>query len=102
MRIKATLSASSLRPLPAIVAEPSVDCVGIQARHAPQHDPARDGVGHDLAGLGRPPLRLRGERRRGLRQQDYEWAYLFDAVRPATGVGFALVLPKVSTAATEG
>ena len=43
---------------------------------------------------------LRGERPRGLHQQGYEWAFLFGAVRPATGEGFALVLPEVSTAAT--
>ena len=43
----------------------------------------------------------RGERPRGLRQQGYEWAHLFGAVRPATGEGFALVLPEVSTAAMQ-
>ena len=43
---------------------------------------------------------VRGERPRGLRQIGYEWAFLFGAVRPATGEGFALVLPEVSTAAT--
>ena len=42
---------------------------------------------------------VRGERPRGLRQVGYEWAFLFGAVRPATGQGFALVLPEVSTAA---
>jgi transposase len=44
---------------------------------------------------------VRGERPRGLRQQGYEWAHLFGAVRPATGEGFALVLPEVSTAAMQ-
>ena len=43
----------------------------------------------------------RGERPRGLRQLGYEWAHLFGAVRPATGEGFALVLPEVSTAAMQ-
>ena len=43
---------------------------------------------------------VRGERPRGLRQIGYEWAFLFGAVRPATGEGFALVLPAVLTAAT--
>jgi hypothetical protein len=41
----------------------------------------------------------RGERPRRLRQQGYGWAHLFGAVRPATGEGFALVLPEASTAA---
>jgi transposase len=31
--------------------------------------------------------------------QRYTWTHLFAAVRPATGDGFALVLPQVSTAA---
>ncbi len=44
---------------------------------------------------------VRGERPRGLRQVGYEWAFLFGAVRPATGEDFALVLPKVSTAAMQ-
>ena len=44
---------------------------------------------------------VRGERPRGLRQIGHEWAFLFGAVRPATGQGFALVLPEVSTAATQ-
>jgi transposase len=29
----------------------------------------------------------------------FEWAYIFGAARPATGEGFGLVLPAVSTAA---
>ena len=36
-----------------------------------------------------------------MRQIGYEWAVLFGAVRPATGQGFALVLPEVSTAAMQ-
>ena len=44
---------------------------------------------------------VRGERPRGLRRIGYEWAFLFGAVRPATGQGFALVLPEVSTAAMQ-
>ncbi|CAA9273297.1 MAG: Transposase and inactivated derivative [uncultured Acetobacteraceae bacterium] len=43
----------------------------------------------------------RGERPRGLRQLGYEWAHLFGAVRPATGDGFALVLPEVSVVAMQ-
>ena len=43
----------------------------------------------------------RGERPRGLCDRRFEWAYLFGAVRPATGDGFALVLPEVSTAAMQ-
>ncbi len=42
---------------------------------------------------------VRGERPRGLRRIGYERASLFGAVRPATGEGFALVLPEASTAA---
>ena len=41
---------------------------------------------------------VRGERPRG---QGYDWAHLFGAVHLATGEGFALVLPEVSTAATQ-
>ncbi len=44
---------------------------------------------------------VRGERPRRLRQVGYEWAFLFGAVRPVTGEGFALVLPEVSTAAMQ-
>ena len=44
---------------------------------------------------------MRGERPRGLRQQGYQWVHLFGAVRPATGEGFALVLPEVSSAAMQ-
>ena len=35
----------------------------------------------------------RGQRPPGLCDQRYTWAHLFAAVRPATGQGFALVLP---------
>lgn len=42
---------------------------------------------------------IRGERPRGLCDRRFDWAYLFGAVRPATGESFALVLPVVSTAA---
>jgi hypothetical protein len=41
----------------------------------------------------------RGSRPRAPRDQRYNWAYLFGAVCPARGVGAALVLPSVSTAA---
>lgn len=44
---------------------------------------------------------VRGERPRGLRQHGYESAHLFGAVHPASGGGFALVLPEVSTAAMQ-
>lgn len=40
---------------------------------------------------------LKGERAPGLVQQGYQWAYIFSAVRPATGEDFTLVLPVVST-----
>jgi transposase len=40
---------------------------------------------------------LRGERPRGLCDRRFEWAYIYGAVRPATGESFALVLPEVST-----
>jgi hypothetical protein len=43
----------------------------------------------------------RGERPPGLCDQRYTWTHLFAAVRPATGDGFALVLPQVSTAAMD-
>jgi transposase len=41
---------------------------------------------------------LKGERAPGLAQQGYQWAYIFSAVRPATGEDFTLVLPVVSAA----
>jgi hypothetical protein len=44
---------------------------------------------------------VRGERPRALCDRRFEWAYLFGAVRPATGADFALVLPEVSTGATQ-
>ena len=43
----------------------------------------------------------RGQRPPGLCDQRYTWAHLFAAVRPATGQSFALVLPEVSTTATQ-
>jgi hypothetical protein len=42
---------------------------------------------------------MRGQRPRCLCAQRYDWTYLYAAVRPATGKGFALVLPMVSTRA---
>jgi len=36
----------------------------------------------------------RGERPPGLCDQRFSWTHLFAAVRPATGEGFALVLPQ--------
>jgi hypothetical protein len=41
----------------------------------------------------------KGSRPRAPRDQRYDWAYLFGAVCPARGVGAALVLPFVNTAA---
>lgn len=41
----------------------------------------------------------KGERPPGLADKRFEFAYIFAAVRPATGESFALVLPTVSTAA---
>ena len=38
----------------------------------------------------------RGERAPGTRQIGYHWAYIFSAVRPATGDDFTLVLPSVN------
>lgn len=34
-------------------------------------------------------------------QQGYQWAYIFTAIRPATGEDFTLVLPTVSTRAMQ-
>ena len=42
---------------------------------------------------------VRGQRPPGLADKRFASAYLFAAVRPATGEDFALVLPHVSTAA---
>ena len=39
----------------------------------------------------------RGQRPPGLCDRRYTWAHLFAAVRPATGQGFALVLPEATT-----
>jgi hypothetical protein len=41
----------------------------------------------------------KGSRPRAPRDQRYEWAYLFGAVRPARGIGAALVLPNIDAAA---
>jgi transposase len=41
----------------------------------------------------------RGQRPPGLCDQRYTWTHLFAAIQPATGEGFALVLPQVSTTA---
>src|SRR4051794_34052360 len=43
----------------------------------------------------------KGGRPRGVRQQGFSPAYLFGAVCPERGEGVALVLPEVSTAATD-
>lgn len=42
-----------------------------------------------------------GQRPPGICDRRYDWAYLFAAVRPATGDDFALVLPEVSTEAMQ-
>ena len=42
---------------------------------------------------------IKGERPRGVCDRRFDGAYIFGAVRPATGEDFALVLPAVSTAA---
>ncbi len=39
-----------------------------------------------------------GARAPGLCQRGYQWAYIFSAVRPATGEDFTLVLPSVNAA----
>ncbi|HEY5639873.1 MAG TPA: IS630 family transposase [Dehalococcoidia bacterium] len=39
---------------------------------------------------------IRGQRAPGRCDQRYEWAYIFSAVRPATGEDFTLVLPTVN------
>ena len=41
---------------------------------------------------------LKGERAPGLCERGYQWAYIFSAVRPATGDDFTLVLPTVNAA----
>ena len=43
----------------------------------------------------------RGERPPGLQQLGYKWAYIFTAIRPATGEDVTLVLPTVNTAAMQ-
>jgi len=40
---------------------------------------------------------LRGQRPPGLCDHRFDWTYIFGAVQPATGEGFALILPEVST-----
>ena len=45
------------------------------------------------------PVRFKGQRPPGVADKRFASAYLFAAVRPATGEDFALVLPHVSTAA---
>ena len=44
---------------------------------------------------------LKGERAPGLAQQGYQWAYIFSAIRPATGDDFTLVLPLVNAAVMD-
>lgn len=44
---------------------------------------------------------IRGERAPGICDRRFEWAYIFGAVRPATGDDFGLVLPTVSTEAMQ-
>ena len=44
---------------------------------------------------------IRAQRPSGSCDQRYTWTHLFAAVRPATGQGFALVLPSVSTPAMQ-
>ena len=43
----------------------------------------------------------RGERPPGVRQLGYQWAYIFTAVRPATGEDVTLVLPTVNAEAMQ-
>jgi transposase len=43
----------------------------------------------------------KGERAPGVAQQGYQWAYIFSAVRPASGDDFTLVLPLVNAAAMD-
>ncbi|MBA2575534.1 MAG: IS630 family transposase [Euzebyaceae bacterium] len=43
----------------------------------------------------------RGERPPGVQQLGYLWAYIFTAIRPATGEDVTLVLPTVDTAAMQ-
>ena len=42
---------------------------------------------------------VKGQRPPGMSDKRFESAYIFAAVRPATGENFALVLPRVSAAA---
>jgi len=43
----------------------------------------------------------KGERAPGLCERGYQWAYIFSAIRPATGDDFTLVLPTVNAAAMD-
>ena len=43
----------------------------------------------------------RGERPPGVQQLGYLWAYIFTAIRPATGEDVTLVLPTINTAAMQ-
>jgi transposase len=43
----------------------------------------------------------KGERAPGLCQRGYQWAYIYSAIRPATGADFTLVLPAVNAAVME-
>ena len=43
----------------------------------------------------------KGERATAICDQRYDWAYIFSAVRPATGEDFTLVLPAVSARAMD-
>lgn len=43
----------------------------------------------------------RGERPPGVQQLGYKWAYIFTAIRPATGEDVTLVLPTVNTEAMQ-
>lgn len=43
----------------------------------------------------------RGERPPGVQQLGYKWAYIFTAIRPATGEDVTLVLPTVNTQAMQ-
>lgn len=44
---------------------------------------------------------LKGQRAPGLCQRGYQWAYIFSAIRPATGEDFTLVLPTVNASTME-
>ncbi|MCB9959179.1 MAG: transposase [Rhodospirillaceae bacterium] len=44
---------------------------------------------------------MKGQRPPGLCQRDYQWAYIFPAIRPATGDDVTLVLPTVNAKAMQ-